>query len=170
LKIYDEIVETLSRHLCAEIECLERLLDTLTREAVALRELSLDELDAIAPLKEKCVNRQAGLALRRREILAEPRGHNQSISTLSELVALAELDEQHPLVGQITRLRVLAQEIVDSNHRNRAFAESGNGLVSTLVKLIDSWRSPSAKTYARNGHLRRHLLDSTPRRESVCSA
>ena len=170
LKIYDETVETLARHLSGEIECLEALLVLLDREAAALRALSLEELDVIALQKEKAVSRQAMMAHRRIEILTAAGAIREPIETLSQLVKLAELEDEHPLVAQIERLRDLAGRIVDRNHRNHVFAQSGNGLVSALVQLIDAYRSPRARTYARNGHLRRHLLDSTPRRESVCSA
>ena len=121
MKIYDETVETLSRHLCAEIECLERLLEMLDREARALRELSLDELDAIAPLKEKLVSRQAILSRRRSEILSEHRP-DSSVQSLSELLTEAGLEPEHPLVVQILRLRDLAAQVVDANYRNRLFA------------------------------------------------
>jgi flagellar biosynthesis/type III secretory pathway chaperone len=169
LKIYDETVETLSRHLCAEIECLELLLETLDCEAKALRELSLDELDEVAPRKEKLVSRQAVLSRRRSEILSN-QGANGPVQSLSELLNRAELSHEHPLVVQIIRLRDLAANVVEANYRNRIFAQSGNGLVSGLVQMIDSWRSPRARTYARNGHIRRNLLDSTPRGTHPCSA
>ena len=169
LKTYDEALKALSCHLSLEIECLEEMLDLLETESDALRRISLGDLDKIAPQKEKAVNRHAQLAHHRAQLLAACTA-GQEKPTFGQLIDECGLEADDPFVQRVTKTRSLAIAIADQNNRNRTFAQSGHGLVSGLVRLVDAWRSPQAKTYASNGHIRSSLLDAVPRGSHVCSA
>lgn len=169
MKIFhDENFKALHSHLDREIDCLSQLFDLLGDEAATLRSLDLTELGRISPAKEKLVAQHQQLARQRIEMLTAMSvdGH---VPTFSQLLASHDLDLEHPLVEQIFRVRKLAEDVMLANQRNFTFAQSGNGLVGNLIKIITSIRSPQAKTYARNGHIRSNLLDSIPRGGQPCS-
>lgn len=159
----------LTRHLGSEIECLEHLLEILNLESVALRRLSLEDLDALAPRKEKAVSRQSVMSRRRADLMAACSDGKDPI-TFTELISESKLESTALLVRQVHELRRLVADVVNINHRNRAFAQSGNSLVSGMVRIVDSFRSPKARTYARNGHMRSNLLEAVPRGLNPCSA
>ena len=169
MKIFhDENFKALHSHLEREIDCLSQLLDILTNEAATLRSLDLTTLGQISPVKERLVAQHKLLAHQRIAILTAMSADG-SVPTFSQLLASHELGLDHPLVDQIFQVRQLAEEVICANQRNFTFAESGNGLVSNLIKIITNIRSPQPKTYARNGHLRANPLDSIPRGGQSCS-
>ena len=169
MKIIDETLQALSRHLVVEIECLEHMFNLLESESDALSRMSLEDLDQVAPREEKAVSRQVQLAQHRIQLLAAClEGHEKP--TFAQVIEDRALEADDPFVGLVTRIRSLAHSIVQQNERNRQFAQSGHGLVSGLVRLVDVWRSPKARTYASNGHIRSSLLDSVPRGSHACSA
>lgn len=169
MNIHDEALTALTRHLASEIDCLKQLLEILDLESVALRRLSLKDLDTLAPRKEKAVSRQSIMARRRAELMAACSPSNEPL-TFTALLSALELDSNSLLVEYVHELRRIVADVVNINHRNKAFAQSGNSLVSGMVKIVDTFRSPKARTYARNGHLRSNLLEAIPRGLNPCSA
>ncbi|MEE2756062.1 MAG: flagellar protein FlgN [Myxococcota bacterium] len=169
MKIFhDENFKALHSHLDRELDCLSQLLSLLGDEAATLRSLDVTELERISPAKEKLVAQHQLLSRQRIALLTSMSGDGD-VPTFSQLLAAHELDLDHPLVEQIFQVRQLAEEVMLANQRNFTFAQSGNGLVSNLIKIITNIRSPQTKTYARNGHLRANLLDSIPRGGQPCS-
>ena len=69
MRINDQTLAALSRHLDGELECLNALCELLEQESIALRAMDLDALDKIAPLKESTLNRQMILARARQHLL-----------------------------------------------------------------------------------------------------
>ena len=164
----DEAMAALSCHLSTEIECLSALLDALEAEADALCRMSLEDLGQIATQKENAVNRHAQVARRRAALLSAGDDEGPQV-TFSHLISTLDLSDDHEFVQKVQTTRRLAAEVRAMNERNRLFAQSGHGLVSGLVRLIDIWRSPKARTYAPNGHIRSSVLEMTPRGPDACS-
>ena len=63
-------LRALSAHFEQEIECLERLLNLLNDEGVALRALDTARLETLLPAKEKLVARQRLLVVKRLELIS----------------------------------------------------------------------------------------------------
>ena len=53
VRINDQTLAALGRHLDGELECLNALCELLEQESIALRAMDLDALDKIAPLKSQ---------------------------------------------------------------------------------------------------------------------
>jgi hypothetical protein len=130
--------------------------------------MSLEDLGQIATQKEKAVDRHAQMSRRRSELLTACALDTSQI-TFSDLIEKLDLQEDHAFVQKVLATRRLAAEVRSLNERNRLFAQSGHGLVSGLVRLIDIWRSPKARTYAANGHIRSSVLEMMPRGPDICS-
>jgi len=169
VRINQQTLQALGRHLDGEIDCLETLCELLDRETRALREMDLCALDEISPLKESLLNRQMILARARLSLLSNHSEHNAP-PRFTDIIAECDLSADDPFTRKVERLRALANQIQVQNQLNREFAKSGHGLVSALVQIVDVFRSPQAQTYASNGHIRRSVMDQVPRGVQPCSA
>ena len=161
-------LRALSAHFEQEIECLERLLNLLCDEGVALRALDTASLETLLPAKEKLVARQRLLVIKRLELISAFAASPADVR-LSQLFADMNLTADNPIVEKSFQLRLLAEQVSEANKRNFNFAQSGSGLVTNLIRVIVDHRSPQARTYARNGHLRRNVLDAIPHGGQLCS-
>ncbi len=169
MKINDQTLLALSGHLDAEIDCLTELCDLLELESAALRGMDLNALDQISPRKESILNRQMILARTRQDLLALQSDRSEPVR-FTDIIETLALSPEDPFTKKVLKLRALAARIQIQNEMNRQFAKSGHGLVSSLVQIVDVFRSPQAQTYAANGHIRRSVMDQVPRGVQSCSA
>jgi flagellar biosynthesis/type III secretory pathway chaperone len=163
----EESVATLVDHLRVEVECLEHLHGLLENEAVALRRMDLVELDETVRRKEKVIDRQQVLSRARTKLLSKIDFQDRT-PTLSELVKVVDTSAGIELAEVVVKLRLLASDITEQNHKNRIFADSGQSLVNGLFRLFDLGRSRISSTYAADGQIRGSVLNSQGNKGRAC--
>ena len=167
MKANEESLVRLAEHLRAEVECLEHLHAVLESEAVALRQMAIVDLDELARRKERIIDEHVGLSQRRAELLSEHLGA-PDISSLSDLIDASDEPCSSDLRALTIRLRQLATQIAEQNHRNHIFAESGQGLIHSLFRLFDLGRNRIDSTYAADGQIRGSVLNAQGNKGRAC--
>ena len=151
----DVAFEALLDHLGAEAACLQRVALSLAEEAVALRRMDRDAIEASARAKLRACRAHARLAEERVDRLRAvcPKSNPQTLSALlesigSDNVASTQLECLHALR---TRLRAELTKIDRLQRLNVASAESGLAAVRGARRVISRMGAGQTTTYSRAG-------------------